>query len=77
MATPKVKMPLTSTELTEFLNLPENVELLSAYVTNDPLSITFILTSPDAFKELYLPDGGFDPGLSYKTIDRSFFTESS
>jgi hypothetical protein len=73
MAIPKVKMPLTSAELSEMLNLPEDVDLLSVFVTNDPLSITVILASEDAFDELYLPDGGFDPTLSYKTVGKDFF----
>ncbi len=76
MAIPKVKMPLTSAEISDLLNLPENVELLSMFISNDPLSVTMILVSEDAFDELYLPDGGFDPSLSYKTIGRDFFPEA-
>ncbi len=76
MATPKVKMLLTSTEVSSMLNLPENVELLSMFVSNDPLSVTMILVSENAFEELYLPDGGFDPSLSYKSIGRDFFPEA-
>jgi hypothetical protein len=76
MATPKVKMPLQPSDFAAMLDLPTDVEVISMYVTNDPLSVTLILSSQDGFTELYLPDGGFDPGLSYKTVSRDFFTSS-
>lgn len=75
-STPKVKMSLGPADLIALLNVPEDVEVLSMYVSNDPLSVTVILSSGDAFTELYAPDGGFDPTLSYKQVDRNFFNQS-
>lgn len=71
--TPKVKMHLQPGELKEVLGIPATVELLSVVLNCDPLSLTLILSSEDDFDALYAPDGGFEPTISHKTIERSFF----
>lgn len=71
--TPKVKMPLQPSEIKTALGIPDEVELLSIIVACDPLSITLILSAEDAFDELYAPDGGFEPSISYKTVASNFF----
>jgi hypothetical protein len=74
MATPKVKMPLQPQDVATALGIPSTTEIISMFVTNDPLSITLILASDDDFDALYAEDGGFYPDLSYKTVAKDFFT---
>jgi hypothetical protein len=74
MAIPKVKMQLLPDDLTAMLDVPASTELLSIFVTNDPLSITLIFASDTDFDELYFEDGGFFPGVSYKTVNKNFFS---
>lgn len=74
--TPKVKMQISVDQLSTLLNVPiESVEILHAWVTPDPLSLTVILASDSEFEDIYLPYGGFIPGISYETIPVDFFPE--
>lgn len=73
--TPKVKMPLQPADIKAAFGIPVDVELLSVILYCDPLSITLILSSEDAFDELYLPYGGFEPSIGYETIAKDFFEE--
>lgn len=77
MATPKVKMQIQPADLAGFLNLPADVEIVTIFVTNDPLSFTVILQSDEAFDEIYMnQSGGFFPELSFITVDKSFFMDT-
>lgn len=73
--TPKVKMPLQPEDVAALLGLPDDVEIISMFVNNDPLSVTIILASDEAFDDLYNADGGYFAGLSYKTVNKDFFTQ--
>lgn len=73
MNTPKVKMSLVQNDVKAILNIPTEVEVLNVWVTYDPLTVTIILASDDAFDALYAPLGGFDPSISYETVPRTFF----
>lgn len=75
MNTPKVKMSLVQNDLKVMLGIPEEVEVLNVWVTYDPLVMTVVLASDDAFDPLYAPMGGFDPSISYETVPRTFFTD--
>jgi hypothetical protein len=75
MNTPKVKMTLTQNDIKALLGIPSEVEVLNVWVSYDPLIVTVVLASDDAFDGLYAPNGGFDPTISYETVPRTFFTD--
>lgn len=75
MNTPKVKMPLVQNDIKAILGIPAEVEVLNVWITYDPLVLTIVLASDDEFDALYAPLGGFDPSISYETVQRTFFTE--
>lgn len=75
MNTPKVKMILTQADLKAILGVPSEVEILTGWVTFDPVIVTLVFASDDEFDALYAPMGGFDPTISYETVPRTFFTD--
>jgi hypothetical protein len=66
-------MPLQPADIKTAFGIPANVELLSIILNCNPLAITLVLSSEDAFTELYLPYGGFEPSISHETIPKTFF----